>query len=219
MPQQDRYVDVAGQALGVRPRRHRRRERRKSVLWLLAAVLAVGAALAALVLSPPPAPPALSPQQIAESQQHVRDLKEKVREIQDAAKAHLPKVFRLVATENDLNTLLTTDEETQQLLASKGVEEAYAVIGDGKVQATARVQVSGVPVALSAVLVPEIEDHSIVFRVDSVRVGRLGVPSGAARRAAEGIAARLEQRLFDPNIRYRTITVKNGAITVTCDTQ
>src|SRR5207253_8913377 len=125
--------------------------------WLLLGVAAIALTVIALVLTPPPAPPALTPAQHAESRQHVREIKDQVKEIQQAARTHRAEPFRLTANQNDLNELLTNDAETQQMLSSNGVEGAYAVVEDGQVRVTASVAAGGVPVSLTATLVPELD--------------------------------------------------------------
>ncbi|MGC8669453.1 MAG: hypothetical protein ACP5VE_15205 [Chthonomonadales bacterium] len=205
-----------------RRRSHRRRPSQAS-RWVklgLTVILAVVAALLTLILIPPAPPEPASPQEEARVEQHVAEIKHEVEAAHADAEKGRPHPFTIRMTERELNTFLATNPQAQEILYAKEIERAFVRIKGHTIRATATRDMHGVPVSVTAQIRPILKpDHTLGFAIDAIDVGRLGLPEGVTRQAAQQIVRALAAKAADPLLKYNEVRVEHGAITLVGDTR
>lgn len=184
-------------------------------LWiLLLVVLSL-----AFLLSPSQGPPPLDPVKQEQSRVHIADIKREIESVAAAAKEKKRRPFTFRITQDDLNTFLTTDEHALKIMGDKEIEQAYARIAEGHVEATAIRRVGGLPVSVTATLSPVLkDDKTLGFKIEHIALGRLGLPEAAARRVAGDLAGALTQQAVG-SMKYHTARIEADAIVLSGDTR
>lgn len=183
-------------------------------------LLLAGLVPVSLVMLPPPAPPPLAPAARARAKEHIAEVKREIQSLQKAIVTHKPRPFTLRLTEQEMNTFLETDNEAQRIMAENRIEKAFVRIEEGQVKATAFCRLNGPTVAVTGAFLPLLrEDGTLDYRLQSLSVGRLGMPDTATRRLADDLARKVGSRLVNPALKFRALSVEGDVITLTGNTQ
>ncbi len=176
----------------------------------------------AMVLLPPPLkpPPPLTPQQKAQSEEHVRELKTQVVTIKKSAEAKKEYPFTLKMTEQDINTFMGMDPQAQDILNRGKLQGAFVRIQDGKVHGSASRYVHGVLMNGTMTVVPELNaDKKLEFRVESLDVGRLSLPSSMVQGITQELIQSVASKIVDPSFKIQAVSVEGDAVIVKGDTK
>lgn len=199
---------------GESPNKPSRRRRACCLSGCLSLVL-LALILVALLLLPPPAPPPLSPAERARVEKRLESVRQEMEAIKQDVKAGRPHPFSLTLTQQEINSLLSTDNTIRDALRRHRVEQAYVRIEEGRIQASATRRSGGVPVTVTATIVPVLqEDGSIDPRVEGLHVGRVGIPEAGVDRLAKQLIRTVRDRLLETRVRVESIRIENSAIMV-----
>ncbi len=140
-------------------------------------------------------------------------LVEQVEGIAKAAKSGQTKNFTLTANEDQFNTLIQDRLRTQNL----PIENPQFKFTEGNVALEGQAKYNGfkVPVALSGKPLVK-ADGTLDFTVDSLTLSSLPAPSEWKDKAQNAIASGLPKAFgANPNVRFKTVEVQDGKMTVT----
>jgi hypothetical protein len=169
----------------------------------------------ALLLLPPPAPSPLSPAEQARVEKRLESVRQEVEAIERDVRAGRSHPFSLTLTQQEINSLLSTDNKIRKEFRRHRVERAYVRIEEGRIQASATRRSGGVPVTVTATIVPVLqEDGSLDPRVEGLRVGRVGIPEAGVDRLAKRLVRAVRDRLLETRVQVESIRIENEAITV-----
>jgi uncharacterized protein YpmS len=182
--------------------------------------LLILAVLTAMVFIPPPPPPTITPQQKAQSEEHVREVKNEIATIKKKAQEKTEYPFTLKMTEQDINTFLQMDPQAQDILNRGKLQGAFVRIQDGKVLGSASRYVHGVLMNGTMTVIPELNsDKMLIYRVESLDVGRLALPSSMVQSVTQDLIHSVASKMFDTSFKMEAVSVEGDAIVVKGNTK
>jgi LmeA-like phospholipid-binding len=150
---------------------------------------------------PPPPPPATAHSAHAKIEAVTRQ----VRRIRRAPRQRAKPRFHLALKEDEINGLLTRDQEVRQAVAQSGLRDARVLLNGDRVTVSGFTKAAGPEVYVSASgTVNRDAVGKLAVQVESVRVGQLAAPPAlrkviddrvqqAVRKANRDLAARLDE--------------------------
>ncbi|MCC6729726.1 MAG: hypothetical protein IT208_10355 [Chthonomonadales bacterium] len=174
---------------------------------------------AGLLVAPAPRPDIPIGARGAVAADRFRTAEQRIAGLERDAAEHRAHPFQVTVTEQEINAFLASDPRALQRMRSRRIDEAWVRLHDGRIDATAVRRARGLPVTVTATLVPVLVAHrDLSVSVRNVTVGRLGVPRSAARRIASLVTGLLESKVYHSPVYIAAVAVGEGAITVTGQT-
>jgi uncharacterized protein YpmS len=160
----------------------------------------------------------MTPSEKVRAEAHVAEVKKELEEVKAAHKAGEHRPFKLVMTEQDINVFIRTDPHIQDLLQRARIEGAYVRIEDGRLRAAATRSVGGAPVTGTVGLEPSIgPDGRIRLHVNSVNMGRLGLPASGSRYLDDDFLTSLAEKGLDPSLKLDGVHVEGDSVVLSGD--
>ena len=187
---------------------------KKFVLIALALLVIGGAYFAYRVFSGPASAPRLadlSPAQQAARRADAKELVGKVNEIARAAKKGEPKNFTLVASQDQLNTLLQDNLK----IKNAPVSDLSAALEPNRLVLSGRAQYKGlnVPLVINGGL--KAKDGGLDFEIESLTLGGFAAPQKWKDKAKKAAGEAIEKALSGgQKLRFDEVQIENEKLTV-----
>jgi|GEM_PF-7046464 len=147
-------------------------------------------------------------------------VRRKLEAVRNDARAGRRRGFELVVSDEQLNLLLSEDQDVRERLAARGVEEAWVRIEEGAIVANAIRAMGGMSVQVRATLLPElVGDREVRARIQSLQVGRISAPSSAAQGLADEVGRLISRQITDTRARLTGLKVVGNRIELSGSTR
>jgi hypothetical protein len=185
------------------------------VLIIVLALVGLGAFLFWRARTPPvvtravpfrSAPPAEQERRRAEAQKLVED----VGAVAQAARRKEHKPFRVVATEEQLNTLLQDRIDTSHF----PIRDLTLGLKPGRIAAQGTASYSGVETVVTVEGAVQVEDGRLRYQVDSLKLGGLPAPAKLKDKVEREVSQQLNRGLKHAPGQIKTVTVEDGELVV-----
>ena len=168
----------------------RNRDRNARLVWLAAAVFVVVLIYMYRLATyrPPRAYQPVTVDEVARAEQAVENLRRQIVEVREAAEEGKREEFEILVPEQDINNFLRAQQGMGRRVVGNRVEAPTIAFRDRRVVSSAYVTVHGRKLYMTIVgQLTRSSAGKMLFRSDSVRVGRLPAPSFVAARVDRAI--------------------------------
>lgn len=118
----------------------------------------------------------------------------------------------LTLTDADLNEYI--QEHPDEIEIPSGLEDPKVAFGDGFVEVSVRTKILFIPTRVRAELVPEVEEGTLVLRVEKVSAGDISAPGVIRKSIASGATDAINKALQANRMDIKSVKVTEGLLTV-----
>lgn len=167
------------------------------------------------LLRPVPPPPPLTPQQAAEVERSILRTRQKLEDLAHKTERGEHQEFELEVTEAEMNQLLKTDNRARQAMQSHQIEDAWVKVEPGRMLTTVKRLTPAGSVTITAIGRAVIsEQGELGAQVDSIQMGRIGIPLAKLKDRMQNALSRVNSRLLSAKVRLTSIVMESGKVVI-----
>jgi hypothetical protein len=162
-----------------------------------------------------PPPPPLTPQQAAEVERSILRTRQKLEDLAHKTERGEHQEFELEVTEAEMNQLLKTDNRARQAMQSHQIEDAWVKVEPGRMLTTVKRLTPAGSVTITAIGRAVIsEQGELGAQVDSIQMGRIGIPLAKLKDRMQNALSRVNSRLLSAKVRLTSIVMESGKVVI-----